>query len=170
VLNRKVSAYCTLRVIYRPFLKKYYTNSARSELFRETLLQGFPLQIGVWTAAPGLFEPHHHEDTAYPYFCHYPDDEIFFFAGIYSDIGDGVYSTTILTVDANDFFLEVHNKKKRIPLVLDKEFEEQWLKSDLQEPHVKELMKVGFTTKEFEAYPGPGISTRRESTTIPPKR
>ena len=39
-----------------------------------------------------------------------------------------------------------------MPLVLDEEFEEEWLRNDLGRPHIEELMRVGFTTKEFEAY------------------
>jgi len=135
------------------FLKKNYTNNARSEsIFEKRSFKEFPLTNRCLIAASGFFEPHHHNGVAYPYFCHYKDDGIFFFAGLYSEMDDGLYSTTILTVEANDFFAEVHNKKRRMPLVLDKEFEEEWLQPDLQEPHVKELMKSGFTNKEFEAY------------------
>ena len=136
------------------FLDKNYTNNARSEnIFEKRSFKEFPITNRCLIAANGFFEPHHSKGTAYPYFCHYPDNEIFFFAGLYSELGDDLYSTTIITVEADEFFSEVHNKKKRMPLVLDKEYEEEWLKEDLQEPHVKDLMKTGFTTKEFEAYP-----------------
>ncbi|SDM65632.1 SOS response-associated peptidase [Kriegella aquimaris] len=135
------------------FLNKNYTNNARAEtIFEKRSYKEFPLTNRCLILASGFFEPHHLKNTAYPYFCHYTDNSIFCFAGLYSQIDDEVYSCTIITVEANDFFAEVHNKKKRMPLVLDEEFEEEWLRNDLSRPHIEELMRVGFTTKEFEAY------------------
>ncbi|QLG46505.1 SOS response-associated peptidase [Costertonia aggregata] len=136
------------------FLDKNYTNNARSEsIFDKPSFKDFPLTNRCLIAANGFFEPHHANGTAFPYFCHYKTDKIFFFAGLYSEIDDGLYSTTIITVEANELFSEVHNKKKRMPLVLDTEFEQEWLRPDLEELHVKDLMRVGFTTAEFECYP-----------------
>lgn len=49
--------------------------------------------------------------------------------------------------------MEVHNKGKRMPLVLDAHYYEDWLDEELSIPEVNELMAAGITTKSFGAYP-----------------
>lgn len=135
------------------YLNKNYTNNCKSEtMFELKSFKAFPKTNRCLIIADGFVEPHHVNGVSFPYYCHYKDNSIFCFAGLYSQIDDNTYSCTIITQPANDFFTEVHNKKKRQPLVLDEGFEDEWLKDDLQEPHIKELMNVGFTTKKFEAY------------------
>lgn len=136
------------------FYKDYNTLNARSEKIFASRVYGEPIRNKrCLVIADGFFEPHYYNNTSYPHFCHLKDDSLFAFAGICSEIDDAVYSCSILTVEANDFFAEVHNVKKRMPLVLDREFEEEWLRNDLSENNIKELIRVGFTTDEFEAYP-----------------
>lgn len=60
------------------------------------------------------------------------DQEIFAFAGIYSSWKNPlnhelVNSYSILTTDANELMSEIHNSKKRMPVVLKKEDRENWL-------------------------------------------
>ena len=136
------------------FLKNNYTNNARSEsIFEKKAFKEFPLTNRCLILANGFFEPHHKGGKAYPYYCHHSDNSLFVFAGLYSELDNELHSCTIITVEANEQFKEVHNKKKRMPLVLDSEFIEEWLRDDLKEANINELMKVGFTTKEFECYP-----------------
>lgn len=136
------------------YYKDYNTLNARSEnIFTSRTYKGAIRDRRCLIIADGFFEPHHRDNVSYPHFCHLKDDSLFAFAGIYSEIDDGVYSCSILTTAANDFFAEIHNVKKRMPLVLNDQFEEEWLRNDLTEPNIKELMRVGFTTDEFEAYP-----------------
>jgi putative SOS response-associated peptidase YedK len=49
--------------------------------------------------------------------------------------------------------MQVHNKGKRMPLVLDAHYYEDWLDAGLSIPEVNELMAVGMTSKPFSAYP-----------------
>ncbi len=135
------------------FYKKYNTLNARSEDVFSSRTYGKAIREGrCLIIADGFFEPHHSNDISYPHFCHLKDDSIFAFAGICSEYDDGEYTCSILTKEANDFFAKFHNVKRRMPLVLDREFEEEWLRGDLSEENIKELMRVGFTTDEFEAY------------------
>ena len=139
---------------YTRFQKKYNTLNASSEsIFKSNTFKDSVYDKRCIIIADGFHEPHHHKGTSYPYFCHYTDDSLFAFAGLYYEIDTDFYSCTILTVEANDQFAEIHNKKKRMPLVLDEHWEDDWLDPDLHEKGLKELMKVGFTTKEIEAYP-----------------
>ena len=60
-----------------------------------------------------------------------PDEELFGFAGIYSkwvDFDGSVFNSySIITTEANDLMSEIHNTKKRMPVILKKEDENDWL-------------------------------------------
>ena len=60
------------------------------------------------------------------------DGNPFAFAGIYNPIGD-IKTYTILTTEANELMAEIHNSKKRMPVVLRKEEEQLWLKGEPME-------------------------------------
>ena len=60
------------------------------------------------------------------------DQEIFAFAGIYSNWRNPenkelVYSYSILTTEANDLMSKIHNNKKRMPIVLRETDRDNWL-------------------------------------------
>lgn len=60
------------------------------------------------------------------------EDEIFAFAGIYSlwtspQTRDPIYSYSILTTEANELMSEIHNNKKRMPVVLHHIDHKAWL-------------------------------------------
>jgi len=108
--------------------------------------------------ADGFFEPHYYpgEKRAYPFYCYQPENggrKLFSFAGMYSEIDDEVLSCTIITTKANAQFSEIHNRAKRMPLVLEPTFENEWLKQEINDTGLKELLKHGFTKEEFKAHP-----------------
>jgi putative SOS response-associated peptidase YedK len=49
--------------------------------------------------------------------------------------------------------MEVHNKGKRMPLILDNMLLEDWLDDGLNTQSINELMATGFTNKSFQAHP-----------------
>ena len=70
-----------------------------------------------------------------------PNDELFAFGGIWSEwvnkaTGEILNTYTIVTTQANELMSEIHNSKKRMPVILTPENESDWLK--------------GADTKEFE--------------------
>jgi putative SOS response-associated peptidase YedK len=61
-----------------------------------------------------------------------PNQELFAFAGLYShwvdaNTGEIKNTYTILTTEANPLLAEIHNHKKRMPVVLKREDETKWL-------------------------------------------
>ena len=61
-----------------------------------------------------------------------PNKEIFTFAGLYADRFDTAtnetYRTyTIVTNEANELMAQIHNTKKRMPIILPPEYESHWL-------------------------------------------
>jgi len=141
------------------FLKSSNTLNARSEtLFEKKSFKDSMYNKRCLILADGFYEPHHENGVSIPYFCYqptkeYPEGDLFLFAGLYTELDEAVYSTTIITTEANDFFTEVHNKKKRMPLVLADNLYEDWLDDGLNAQSLNELMAFGFTTNEFKAHP-----------------
>ncbi len=61
-----------------------------------------------------------------------PNEELFAFAGIYSSwtnklTGEVINTYSMVTTEANELMAEVHNTKKRMPVILTKENEQDWL-------------------------------------------
>ena len=70
-----------------------------------------------------------------------PENELFAFGGLWSQwtdksTGEILHTYTIVTTQANDLMSQIHNSKKRMPVILTQENESDWLK--------------GAATKEFE--------------------
>jgi putative SOS response-associated peptidase YedK len=63
-----------------------------------------------------------------------PNEELFAFAGIYSNwenrVGQNLNTYTIITTQANELLSEIHNTKHRMPVVLKKEDEQSWLQGE----------------------------------------
>lgn len=141
------------------FRKKSNTLNARSEsIFEKASYKDSAKDKRCLILADGFFEPHHENGQAIPYFCYqpseqYPEGDLFLFAGLYNELGDTTCTATILTTAADDFFIEVHNKGKRMPLILDDTLIDDWLDSGLNNQSINELMATGFTNKTFKAHP-----------------
>ncbi|WP_242117459.1 SOS response-associated peptidase [Aestuariivivens sediminicola] len=141
------------------FFKKSNTLNARSEsIFEKASFKDSAEDKRCLVLADGFFEPHHENGVSMPYFCYqpsevYPEGDLFLFAGLYNELDDARITTTILTVEANAFFAEIHNKRKRMPLVLAEDLYEDWLDEGQSQPQLNELMATGFTTQEFQAHP-----------------
>lgn len=61
-----------------------------------------------------------------------PDNELFAFAGLYSEwtdksTGEIINSYTILTTEANELMSKIHNTKKRMPVIVSADYELTWL-------------------------------------------
>jgi putative SOS response-associated peptidase YedK len=141
------------------FRKKSNTLNARSEsIFEKASFKDSAAEKRCLILADGFFEPHHENGKAIPYFCYqpseeYPKGDLFLFAGLYNELDNKTCTATILTKEADDFFLEVHNKGKRMPLILDNIIIEDWLDNGLNVQSINELIATGFTNKLFNAHP-----------------
>lgn len=140
------------------FRKKSNTLNARSEsIFEKPSFKESAEEKRCLILADGFYEPHHENGKAIPYFCYqpseeYPQGDLFLFAGLYNELDDNSLTTTILTTQANTFFAEVHNQKKRMPLVLDEDLIEDWLDEGMNNQSLNEIMATGFTRKTFKAH------------------
>lgn len=80
-----------------------------------------------------------------PYLITRPDKEPFAIGGVWSEwadpsTGEVMQTFSIVTTDANELMAEIHNTKKRMPLVFAPEVERHWIETDLPLSDVKGLM------------------------------
>ena len=80
-----------------------------------------------------------------------PKEELFAFAGLYShwvdtETGEIKNTYAILTTEANPLLAEIHNHKKRMPVVLKREEKSKWLNRESIEhfafPYSADLIAV----------------------------
>ena len=79
-----------------------------------------------------------------PYFIHMPGNELFAVGGLWSrwqNPADGeVFNTcALVTIKANELMSEIHNSKKRMPLVLLEEVRGVWLNHALRRSEVAQI-------------------------------
>jgi len=102
------------------------------------------------------FTPPGGKDTAYPYYITLKDQEYFYLAGIYNpwvdeQTGEMVDSFSILTTAANSLMEQVHNKKKRMPVILPEDEAAEWIKEDLSVQRIAELAKYQIESNMLNA-------------------
>lgn len=102
--------------------------------------------------ATGFYEWHDMDKKKFPYHIMVKDEgdadciRDFCFGGIYSEwtdktSGEIISSFAIITTPANEMMEKIHNLKKRMPFILRKEDELLWLRNDLDENEINELMQ-----------------------------
>ena len=107
--------------------------------------------------ADGFYE---WQSTSNGKICHYitsPENEVFTFAGIWSNwldksTGELIKSVSIITQSANEMMSKIHNIKKRQPVVLHKKNRENWFNSELDfQKILDESFNIGLKTKIIES-------------------
>lgn len=104
----------------------------------------------------GFYEWRTIKKNKYPHFIYLKNKEPFAFGGIYSDwvnkaTGEIINSFSIITTKANPLMEKIHNTKMRMPLILPKETEKDWLNPDLNENQITEMMQP-FSESLMEAH------------------
>ena len=88
-----------------------------------------------------------------PYFIYPNDDSVFSMAGIYDtwvhpSLGSIHNTFSMLTCTANPLMAEIHNTKKRMPVILSRDEEENWLHGNLN----SEILELPFPDKFISAH------------------
>lgn len=101
----------------------------------------------------GFFEPHHAKNKSFPYFIKRHDSKPFALAGIYTRFENGLITCSILTRSAIPFLANIHNVKKRQPVILRSELENKWLNQDLRDEVITTIISTDYDSEQLEAYP-----------------
>jgi putative SOS response-associated peptidase YedK len=96
----------------------------------------------------GFYEWQHIGKEKIPWYIYHSGNEILSLAGLYSEwvensTGNPLQTFTIITTEANDLMAEIHNSAKRMPAILDKTDERQWLDLSASSDALISLLKPG---------------------------
>ncbi len=105
--------------------------------------------------AHGFYEWHTRDKMKIPYYIKNNDDQPFAFAGlsdnwIDKDTGEILRTVSILTKKANPFMEKIHNTKKRMPVILSKNYENQWIEPGMEKSDLQEI--IAGSIPSLEAY------------------
>lgn len=113
------------------------TYNARAESLHEKPSFREPFQSGrCLVIAHGFFEWQLRNGVRIPWYIRLESDEPFGFAGLYDtwwdpDTKEQVNTFSIITTSANPLMEEIHNTKKRMPVILPREIENEWISGDI---------------------------------------
>lgn len=128
--------------------------------FREPLLKGRCLIL-----AHGFFEWQHVKGAKIPWYIKLKNDAPFAFAGLYDrwrdpESGEIISSCSIITTRANPLMEQIHNTKKRMPVILTPGSEKEWISGDISLHKARQLL-LPVDESELHAHTvSPGISGR----------
>lgn len=100
-----------------------------------------------------FFEPHHKKSNSFPYLVRRKDKVLMALAGIYTRFDNGLITCSIITKPASPFMAEIHNQKKRQPVMLSQGVEKKWLDQNLEKDSIFELIDKDYGDENLEAYP-----------------
>ena len=104
--------------------------------------------------ANGFYEWNQVGGAKQPYYITLPDEPMFAFAGLYDEFadedGEVLRSYTVITTEPNELMAELHN---RMPVILHRDDEEEWLDPDVTEPRQVERLLRPYPAEEMEAVP-----------------
>jgi len=94
----------------------------------------------------GFYEWQHVGNEKLPWYIYSADNEIMSLAGVYDTwvetrTGEMVSTFSIITTEANELMAEIHNSKKRMPVILDKTIENRWISLSTSSEEALALLK-----------------------------
>lgn len=126
---------------------RYKTFNARAETIRSKPSFSKPFRSKrCIIPVRGFFEWQHVGNEKIPWYIYHADEQIFSIAGLFdqwveSNTGE-VYNTfSLITTDANDLLAVIHNSKKRMPVILERENEGKWISAGMSPDDAQALLK-----------------------------
>jgi putative SOS response-associated peptidase YedK len=152
------------------FLHKYNTLNAKAEnLFESRLFQNAIQKQRCLVLCSGFFEwrhknPEKKNSEKYPFYVSLKDEGMFVFGGIWEKFtdrnsGEIIHTYAIITTRANELMELVHNKKKRMPLIIEPEKAMKWLDPNLSDDEIKTYFQP-FDADKLNATPIKKINPR----------
>lgn len=138
-------------------------NAIGEEMLQKPTYRNAALHRRCLILSSGFYEWRHFtpvgtkKDIAYPYKISVKDAAYFFIAGIWQpwtdqETGETIEGFSLVTTKANALMEQVHNKKKRMPLILSEDLAREWITEGLTEQRIQEIASFQFPSSEMEAY------------------
>ena len=112
---------------------RYKTFNARAESIRSKPSFSKPFKSKrCIIPVKGFFEWQHVGNEKIPWYIYHAREEIFSIAGLFdqwveTSTGESFNTFSLITTDANDLLAVIHNSKKRMPAILDRNDETRWI-------------------------------------------
>lgn len=144
--------------------EKFNTLNATAErLLESKLFKQSALKRRCLVLSSGFYEWRHFtpegskKDIAYPYFISVKEQPVFFMAGVYQpwvdvESGEMMNTFSIVTTKANHLMEQIHNKKKRMPTILNDQQASSWISPNLSEQQIMQLASTQINDNLLEAY------------------
>ncbi len=93
----------------------------------------------------GFFEWQHTQAGKVPWYISRADEDIMSLAGLWSEwtdrsTGETLNTFSVITTDANNLMATIHNSKKRMPVIIERESEEKWLDQVTETGELKKIL------------------------------
>lgn len=143
------------------------TMNARAEsIFEKPSFRQAAEQRHCLVLADGFFEWQEVEGRNYPYYIRLKSREPFAMAGLWDrwknpSTSEVLETYTVITTKANPMMEQIHNKKKRMPVILPKNREREWLDFSLNK-NASEPLLVPYDESLMEAYAISRLITSRQ--------
>lgn len=129
--------------------------NARAEtLFEKPMFRGLTKAKRCIVPASGFYEWRKSGGGKQPYYITAGDGETWGLAGLYDQThdedNDAAGSFTIITTTANPLLSSLH---ERMPVILHRDEEEEWLSHDLDDPHLVEQFLRPYPEEQMRLYP-----------------
>lgn len=149
------------------------TLNARAETLEEkpSFRSSFPSRRCL-VPVNGFFEWQHSGKTKIPWYIFHPAESVISLGALYdrwSNDGGRSYmeSFTIITTPANRLLSEIHNTKKRMPLIISRNQEDKWI-SPLSAPSLIREMMASYPDNILSAHTiSPLIGNRKSDRNVP---
>ncbi len=125
-------------------IRKYTLNARAETIFEKPSFKNVISSKRCIIPATGYFEWQHTGKTKQPYFISLKNQDEFTFAGVWDlwvnpQSRENFYTYSIITTEANPLLAEIHNTKKRMPVVLPQEIEFDWLTRNISTEKIKDF-------------------------------
>jgi putative SOS response-associated peptidase YedK len=116
--------------------------------------------------------PDDKKSKKFPYFIQLAQQPLFSIGGLYAKWNDRAsnqahYTYTVLTTRANGLMGKIHNSKQRMPVIIPREYEKDWLNPDLTKDDVLALCQP-VDDAQMHAYTiSKRITSKTEETNVP---
>ena len=138
-------------------IKQLALNARSETIFEKPMFRQSILSKRCLVVVDGFFEWRHLNDKRYPYYIRLTNHQPFALAGIWDkwqNQATGAESQTfsVITTEANPLMAQIHNVKKRMPVMLPSEHEKKWIDHNLKKTDIESLLKP-YSEVAMEAYP-----------------
>lgn len=145
--------------------KKFTTlNAVGEKILESRLYRDAAIKRRCLVLSSGFYEWRHYKpdgakkEQTYPYYITVPSEhDYFYMAGIWQpwtdkETGEIIDTFAIVTTAANDLMEQVHNTKKRMPVILPEELAYEWILGDIDENRIKQLATYQFDSENMTAH------------------